>query len=72
MDIQTIKLDLLKTIIETENTELIQKIADFVKTEKKDFWSSLSKDQKEEINIGIQQLDSGKRISYDVVLNKIS
>lgn len=31
MDIQTTKLKLLKTILENENLEFIQKMADFVK-----------------------------------------
>ncbi len=34
MDIRTTKLELLKTILESENTDFIQKIAAFAKKEK--------------------------------------
>lgn len=72
MDIQTTKLRLLKIILENENAEFIQRIADFVKKEEKDFWNELSISEQEEIKKGIQDLDNGKRISYESFLKKIS
>ncbi|MEM6721247.1 MAG: hypothetical protein AAF611_18110 [Bacteroidota bacterium] len=38
---------------------------------KADFWDELSASQQNEIKEGIQQLDEGKRISYDKFLKKI-
>ncbi|HET8886686.1 MAG TPA: hypothetical protein VFM70_10090 [Salinimicrobium sp.] len=72
MDIQATKLKLLKTILENENAEFIQKVADFVKKEKSDFWDELSLMEQEEIKQGMTELDSGKRISYEDFLKKIS
>lgn len=72
MDIQTTKLRLLKIILENENAEFIQRIADFVKKEEKDFWNELSIPEQEEIKKGIQDLDNGKRISFESFLKKIS
>ena len=72
MDIRTTKLELLKTILETENTDFIQKVADFVKKEKVDFWDELSLSEQSEIKQGIEELDKGKRISYESFLKKIS
>ncbi|HUH50479.1 MAG TPA: hypothetical protein VLZ11_00065 [Flavobacterium sp.] len=72
MDIQTTKLELLKTILETENTDFIQKVADFVKKEKVDFWDELSLSEQSEIKQGIEELDKGKRVSYESFLKKIS
>jgi len=72
MDIRTTKLELLKTILETENTDFIQKIADFVKTEKIDFWDELTLTEQSEIKQGIEELDNGKRVSYESFLKKIS
>lgn len=72
MDIQTTKLELLKTILENENSEFIQKVADFVKKEKVDFWNELSLSEQSEIKQGIEELDKGKRVSYDSFLKKIS
>lgn len=72
MDIRTTKLELLKTILENENTEFIQKVAEFVKKEKIDFWDELSISEQSEIKHGVQELDKGKRVSYDSFLKKIS
>lgn len=72
MDIKTAKLELLKTILETENTDFIQKIADFVKKEKNDFWEELTLSEQSEIKNGIEELEKGKRVSYETYLKKIS
>lgn len=72
MDIRTTKLELLKTILETENTDFIQRVADFVKKEKVDFWDELSLSEQSEIKQGIEELDKGKRVSYESFLKKIS
>lgn len=72
MDIQTTKLELLKAILDNENSEFIQRVSDFVKKEKDDFWNELSMSEQKEIKEGIADLDNGKRISYDSFLKKIS
>ncbi|AXP82653.1 hypothetical protein CJ739_3591 [Mariniflexile rhizosphaerae] len=72
MDIQTTKLELLKTILENENSEFIQRVADFVKREKTDFWNELRPSEQKEIKKGIEELDNGKRVSYESFLKKIS
>ncbi len=72
MDIRTTKLELLKTILETENADFIQRVADFVKNEKIDFWYDLTVSEQAEIKQGIEELDKGKRVSYESFLKKIS
>jgi len=71
MDIQTTKLKLLKTILDNEDAEFIQRLADFVQKEESDFWDELSPPEQEEIIQGINELDRGHRISYDDFINKI-
>ncbi|NBC58687.1 MAG: hypothetical protein GVY05_10455 [Bacteroidetes bacterium] len=72
MDIQATKLKLVKTIIENENSESINRIAKFVENEKVDFWDELNNSEQQEIKKGIDQLDKGKRVSFESFLNKIS
>ena len=72
MDTQTTKLELLKAILDNENSEFIQRVSDFVKKEKNDFWNELSLSEQREIKKGIEDLNNGKRISYDSFLKKIS
>lgn len=72
MDIQATKLKLVKTIIENENSDSINRIAKFVENEKVDFWDELNNSEQQEIKKGIDQLDKGKRVSFESFLNKIS
>lgn len=72
MDIRTTKLKLIKTILDDENADFIQKVAAFVKNEKSDFWDELSLPEQEEIIQGIAELEKGQRISYDDFFKKIS
>lgn len=72
MDIQTTKLELLKAILDNENSEFIQRVSDLVKKEKKDIWNELNLSEQKEIKKGIEDLDNGKRISYNTFLKKIS
>jgi hypothetical protein len=72
MNLQTAKIELVKAILESDNKDFINKLVDFIKTEQVDFWDELSESQKEEINLGIQELDEGKRVSFESVLKKIS
>lgn len=72
MNLQTAKIELVKTILESENKDFIKKVVDFIKAEKADFWDELSESQKLEINKGIGQLDRGERVSLESVLKKIS
>ncbi len=72
MDIQSTKIELVKTILAIENNDFIQKVAEFIKNEKADFWTELSVIEQNEIKEGINELDKGKRVSYDSFLKKIS
>ncbi|WP_035336843.1 hypothetical protein [Dokdonia sp. PRO95] len=72
MDIQSTKIELVKTILAIENSDFIQKVADFVNAEKVDFWNELTTSEQSEIKEGINQLDSGKRVSFDSFLKRIS
>lgn len=38
---------------------------DTVKQEKSDFWNDLSPEEKQEILLGLKQLEQGKRIPYN-------
>jgi len=72
MNIQASKIALVKMILNIENDKFIEKITEFIKTEKVDFWNELSLSEQKEIEKGIEELNKGKRISYDDFLKKIS
>lgn len=72
MDIQATKLALLKIILENDNSEFLQKLSDFIKREKSDFWEVLNEAEQQDIKKGIEELNEGKKISFDSFLEKIS
>ncbi|TVZ27651.1 hypothetical protein JM83_2702 [Gillisia sp. Hel_I_86] len=72
MDIKTTKIELVKAILDIDNNEFIQRVADFINKEKIDFWNELSLAEQNEIKQGIQELDQGNKVSYDSFLKKIS
>jgi hypothetical protein len=72
MDIQTSKLELVKLIINIDNQKIINKLINILSAEQEDFWFELSEQEKQEIKLGIAQIDSGQRISMDDFLKKVS
>ena len=72
MDIQASKLELFKMIYNIEDQNIIDNLIKIVKKSQKDFWLELSESQREEIKTGINQLDSGQRISLEDFLKKVS
>jgi hypothetical protein len=72
MDIKTSKIDLVKTILAIESNDLLQKVADFIDKEKVDFWHELSISEQLEINQGVEELNTGRKVTYDSFLKKIS
>jgi hypothetical protein len=72
MDIQSSKLELVGLILKIENKEVINSLISVLKSANQDFWNDLSPQQKREIQSGIQQLDSGQRISLEDFIAKVS
>ena len=63
MDLQTAKFELTKPILSIENPTIIKKIKDFlIKTS--DFGSEMTKEEKDELKLGIKQLNEVRRISF--------
>lgn len=72
MDIQSSKIELTKLILNIDDPALIEKIKDLLVRETSDFWSTLTDEQKEELKLGIEQLNDGQRTSFEDFLNKVS
>ena len=69
MNIQAEKLEIMKMVLDTENPSILQKIKSlFIK--EKDFWNTLSANEKEEIQKGINELESGEIYPYEDVMKK--
>ena len=71
MDLQTAKFELTKLILSIENPTIIEKIKDLLINETSDFWSEMTKEEKDELKLGIKQLNEGQRISFKDFLRKV-
>lgn len=72
MDIQASKIELVKMILDLEDSKLIEKVRNLLTKEKKDFYDEFTEDQKLEIQYGIEQLDRGEKVSWEEVYKRIS
>lgn len=72
MDIESAKLELVKLIVNIDNKRVIDGLIKAIKSGEGDFWPSLSEGVKDEIRLGIKQLDAGQRIRLDEFIAKVS
>jgi len=72
MDIRTLKIELVKQILESESKELLDKLYSALKGEDSDFWNELSADQKVEVEIGRRQVQNGETEDWDIVRDRLT
>jgi hypothetical protein len=65
MNIQLEKQKIIKKIEKTNDLSSILEIKKILKSDKKDFWEELTEEQKEEINLSLQEFDEGKYSNFN-------
>ena len=71
MNIQAEKLEILRMILETDNPKILDSIKRiFKKQAEKDFWDTIPKSQKEDILLGIKEIENGETFDYDDFMSK--
>lgn len=60
LNIQSKKLELIQWLSTIEDLSVINKIIDLKKQENKDWWNSISENEKQSIEMGFQDVESGK------------
>lgn len=71
MDIQNLKIELAKIILQTESKELLTKLHKLLTgNADTDFYTTLSDREKKEIEIGLQQVKEGETESWDEFLKR--
>ena len=60
LNIQKKKLELIQWLSTLEDSNLIEKIMELRKRESKDWWNSISENEKQAIEKGIEDADAGK------------
>lgn len=74
MDIQSIKLELVRGILQSNSKELLNKLYATFRAESHDadFWNELTDAQKAEIDLGHKQIENGDYIEFDDFMKKVS
>lgn len=70
MDIQAEKLRLIEWITSLNDASVIDQIIALKSSKELDWWDSLTKEQKEDIEAGISDLDSGKKKLFTEIIGK--
>jgi hypothetical protein len=60
LNLQDKKLELIQWLSSIEDSSIIEKIMELRKKDSKDWWNSISENEKEAIESGIQDANSGK------------
>jgi len=70
MNIQSEKIALMKLLLETDDSSIIESIKKIFLSEKKDFWSELSEEQKFEIEESEREIEKGEFFIFEEVMSK--
>jgi hypothetical protein len=71
MDLQTEKLELIRMILDTDNTSILASVKKFLTESKKtDYWDKLPQYQKDEIFKGVEEVSTGETIDYEKIIAK--
>lgn len=71
MNIQAEKIALVKMILDTDNPAVLRSIKRiFTRQGKVDFWSTLSGDEKEDIEKGLSEIEKGETVDYEEFIRK--
>jgi hypothetical protein len=71
MNIQAEKLEIMKMILETDNPGIIDSIKKIFKEKATvDFWETIPQSQKDDILLGIQEIENGDVVDYDEFISK--
>lgn len=71
MNIQAEKLELVRMILDTDNPNILSSIKRiFTSSKKVDFWDSLPQSQKDDILMGIDEIENGEISDYEEFIKK--
>jgi hypothetical protein len=68
MDLQAEKINILQTIISTNDEGLIMDVKAFLSDRKKDWFDELNEEQQRDVMEGLKQADSGETIPHAEVV----
>lgn len=71
MDLAARKYNFIQELT-TIDESLLEKLENFLKAHKKDWYNELSTEEQEELELGIKQAENNEFISHEAVMNKFA
>ncbi len=71
MNIQALKIELVKQILDSDSKELLDEIYRALKGENQDFRHNLTEDQKREIELAREQIARGETEDWQTIKNRL-
>lgn len=68
MSLETKKLELIKTLLKTQEKSVLDRVEEVLNTSKTDWWNDLSAEERKEIELGLKQADSGDYVAHQEVM----
>ncbi len=66
MNIQSVKIEIMKMILDTDNPSILESVRNiFKRSMTTDFWDTLPQEQKEDILLGIKDIENGDIVDYE-------
>lgn len=72
MDIQALKIELVKEILASERKELLDKIYAALTGDESDFWLELTADEREEVRISREQIRNGESEEWTDIYDRLT
>ncbi len=70
MNVEATKLELMHLLLQTQKESLLAKLKKVFEEEQVDWWNDMSKEEQEEIKVGLTQADKGEVISHKKVMDR--
>lgn len=71
MNIQAAKIEIMRMVLETDNPNILKSVRNiFKESTTTDFWETISKEQKEDILQGLEEIESGEVVDYEDFIKK--
>ncbi|MDA9970273.1 hypothetical protein N9E56_00375 [Flavobacteriaceae bacterium] len=70
MSVETTKLELMHLLLQTQKESLLAKIKKVFEDDHEDWWSQMSKEEQQEIKIGLDQADKGNYTDSETVMER--
>ncbi|HLS29298.1 MAG TPA: hypothetical protein VK021_00430 [Flavobacteriaceae bacterium] len=68
MDTEVTKMEIIRLLLNTNDKNLLLRVKHLFQNESKDWWDNLNKEERKEIEKGLQQADRGELKSHKEVL----